>query len=387
MKITGDWISADTTQAVLGALTDAGFQALLVGGCVRNALMGAPITDIDIATDARPEQIMETGAQAGLRVVPTGLDHGTITLIAGGIAHEVTTFRRDVETDGRHAVVAFSDRVEDDARRRDFTMNALYARADGSIVDPLGGLADLRAGRLRFIEDPDARIREDYLRILRFFRFHAWYGAADGGIDPDGLAACAANAAGLAGISRERIGAEMLKLLAAPAPGQSVAAMAQSGVLARILPGASLRAFLPLLQHEAEQNTAPDPLRRLAALGGEDAARLWRLSRVQARDLAILRDTAAGGMDLHEAAYRFGAYVARNVALLRAAMFEAPLSPSAQTDIALGAAARFPLRAADLTLTGKALGQELKRLERIWIDARFAPDRAALLSLATGGAS
>ena len=177
--------------------------------------------------------------------MPTGLAHGTVTVVAGGRPFEVTTFRRDVETFGRRAVVAFSTDLRDDAARRDFTMNALYVRPDGTVVDPLGGLPDLRAGRVRFVGDGAARIAEDYLRILRFFRFHAWYGDPAAGLDPDGLAACAALQDGLARLSRERVGAEVTKLLAAPDPAPAVGPMAAAGILARVLPGADAAALAP----------------------------------------------------------------------------------------------------------------------------------------------
>ena len=216
MKIAGEWIEAAHVQQVLHMLTDAGHQAFLVGGCVRNALLGQPVADIDISTDAMPERVVALAGATGLKAVPTGIEHGTITVVAEGVGHEITTFRRDVETDGRRAVVAFSTRIEDDAARRDFTMNALYADATGAVVDPMGGLADLWARRVRFVGDADERIREDLLRILRLFRFHAWYGDPEEGLDADGLAACAANSAGIETLSRERIGHEMRRLLAAP---------------------------------------------------------------------------------------------------------------------------------------------------------------------------
>lgn len=242
MKISGDWIQHPGTQALCAALAAEGFRALFVGGCVRNALLGVPVADIDISTDALPETVTNIANRAGFRVVPTGLEHGTVTVLAHGEAHEVTTFRRDVETNGRHAVVAFSTDVTEDAARRDFTMNALYAESSGLVIDPLGGLPDLLARRLRFVGDAEARIREDYLRILRFFRFHAVYGDPEGGLDAEGYAACAANAEGIDELSRERVGAEMRKLLGARDPAPSVAAMAQAGILARVLPGADSRA-------------------------------------------------------------------------------------------------------------------------------------------------
>ena len=207
MKIEADWLSDPGPRAVIEALARGGHRALYVGGTVRNALLGLAPGDIDIATDARPERVMELAAAAGLKPVPTGFDHGTVTVVAGHRGIEVTTFRRDVETDGRRAVVAFSDAIEHDAERRDFTMNALYATAGGEVIDPLGGLPDLLARRVRFVGDPAARIAEDSLRILRFFRFHACYGDPEGGIDAEGLAACAAGVDGIAALSRERIGA------------------------------------------------------------------------------------------------------------------------------------------------------------------------------------
>ncbi|MFZ1479437.1 MAG: CCA tRNA nucleotidyltransferase, partial [Paracoccaceae bacterium] len=250
MKVSGQWLERAETQKVCSALRDAGWQALPVGGCVRNALLGVPVADVDIATDARPETVSDLAKKAGFKVVPTGIEHGTVTVIAGGVPYEITTFRRDVETDGRRAVVAFSDRLEDDAARRDFTMNALYALPDGTVIDPLGGIADLKARRVRFVGDAGTRIREDYLRILRFFRFHAWYGDSGAGLDADGLAACAELSAGIETLSSERLGAEMRKLLAAADPAPAVAAMAQAGVLRQVLPGADHRALAPLVHLE-----------------------------------------------------------------------------------------------------------------------------------------
>lgn len=379
-RITGDWIARAETQAVCAALTGAGHRALFVGGCVRNALLGVAVGDVDIATDARPERVMALADAAGLRVVPTGLDHGTVTVISGGVPHEVTTFRRDVQTFGRRAVVAFSDDIGTDAARRDFTMNALYASPDGIVADPLGtGLADLAARRVRFVGTPEARIAEDYLRILRFFRFHAWYGAPEVGIDPDGLAACAALSGGIETLSRERIGAEMRKLLAASDPAPSVAAMAHVGVLAHVLPGASARA-LPVLIH-LEGDAAGPWLRRLAVLGGEDATNRLRLSRAEARDLAILRAGVEGGDGPAALAYRHGADLAADIVLARAALLEMPPPEGWQQAITRGAAAHFPVVSADLmpALSGPALGARLRELEDSWIASDFTLTRAELL--------
>lgn len=381
MRITDEWLKDEGLQQVLRLLTDAGHQAYLVGGCVRNALLARPVADIDIATDAVPERVMALGRAAGLKVVPTGLDHGTVTVVAAGEPHEVTTFRRDVETFGRHATVAFSTRVEEDAARRDFTMNALYADAGGRIVDPLGsGIDDLGARRVRFVGDADARIREDYLRILRFFRFHAWYGDESAGMDAGGLAACAANAAGTETLSRERVGHEMRRLLAAPDPAPAVGAMQATGVLARILPGAEARALGPLVHLEPPY--APDWLRRLAALGPAEAEDALRLSRDEARRLSILRDGLQGIAGPAEFAYRHGAPAARDMVLLRGAMLGTALPAGWEDAVARGAAAAFPVRAADLmpAVTGAALGQRLKEIEDRWIASGFELSREQLLA-------
>jgi poly(A) polymerase len=379
MKVGGDWIGQAGGQALCRLLAEAGHQALFVGGCVRNALLQAPVADVDIATAARPETVSALARAAGFKVIPTGIDHGTVTVIAEGRPYEITTFRRDVKTDGRRAVVAFADRIEDDAARRDFTMNALYARADGTVIDPLGGLPDLLSRRLRFVGDPEARIREDYLRILRFFRFHAWYGDPDQGLDPEGLAACAALSDGIETLSRERIGAEMRKLLAAPDPGPAVAAMAAAGILARILPGAVASA-LPVLVH-LEAGLAPDPVRRLAVLGGEGADERLRLSNAAARDLAALR--ASLGSDDSPAAlgWRLGAARGGDAVLARAALLATPPGPGWQDEVARGAAAQFPVAAADLmpALQGPALGARLKALEALWLQTGLSLGKDALL--------
>ncbi|TDL89105.1 CCA tRNA nucleotidyltransferase [Meridianimarinicoccus aquatilis] len=380
-RITADWLDAAATRAVFDALTGAGHAAYAVGGCVRNTLLHRPVADVDIATDARPEQTIAAAQTAGLQAIPTGAAHGTITLVAGGDPFEVTTFRHDVDTDGRHAVVAFSDRLEDDAARRDFTMNALYADPDGHVIDPMHGLPDLRAGRLRFIGDPSQRIAEDYLRILRFFRFHAWYADPDGGIDAEGLAACAAGQDGLTRVSAERVGHEILRLLAADDPAPAVAAMESTGILARLLPGADTKGLAPLVM--LEDGLPPDPLRRLAALGGEDPTERLRLSRAQTRRLELLAGAARDGIGVAEMSYRHGPQEARNSALIRSALLATPLPPTLDEDIARGAGAKFPVAAADLMpgLTGRALGARLRTLEAAWIASEFTLTRDALLAL------
>lgn len=381
-RLSGAWLGRANTQAIAALLTDAGFQTLFVGGCVRNALLGVAVNDIDIATDAHPDRVMALAKKAGIKAIPTGFDHGTVTLVLAGAPFEITTFRRDVETDGRRAVVAFSDSIQEDARRRDFTMNALYAKADGTVVDPLNGLADVLAGRVRFIEDADARIREDYLRILRFFRFHAWYGDASAGLDAEGLAACAANIDGLETLSAERVGAELLKLLAAANPSQSLAAMAQCGALAQVMPGAEAKTLSVLVHLEDIAKISPNPIRRLAALGGESVAKDLRLSKSQARQLFELREAIGSAAGSGELGYRLGQAAAQDILLLRAAVFEQPIEAGALGLTTLGASAVFPVKAADLmpAFQGPALGAEMKRLERKWIESQFSLSHKALLA-------
>ena len=380
-RITADWLTGAAPQAVCAMLTGAGHQAWFVGGCVRNALIGAPISDIDLTTDAPPERVTALAKSAGFHPVPTGFDHGTVTVVVAGAPFEVTTFRRDIETDGRRAVVAYAGTIAEDAHRRDFTMNALYADPAGEVADPLGGLQDLQARRVRFIDDAHDRIREDYLRILRFFRFHAWYGDPAQGLDPEALAAISELSDGLETLSRERVGAEIRKLLAAPDPGPSVAAMGATFVLTRVLPGADERTLPVLVHHEAALGAAPDAMRRLACLGGDDPTDRLRLSKAEARHLARLRAHLGEPAGPAALAYRLGATEARDVVLLNAALLEGPLPPDLDRALEIGAAAQFPVAPRDLmpAYKGPALGARLAALEDRWIASGFTLGREALL--------
>jgi poly(A) polymerase len=382
MMIAAPWLHTPAARAVLATLGQGGHQALFVGGCVRNALLDAGPTDIDIATDATPTRVTELCTAADLRVIPTGIDHGTVTIVVDGHPVEVTTFRRDVETFGRHATVAFSTRIEDDAARRDFTMNALYADAIGTVIDPLNGLPDLHARHVRFIGDPHARIAEDYLRILRFFRFHAWYADPAHGIDAEGLAACADHLDGLEALSAERLQHEMRKLLSAPDPAPAAAAMAACGALLRLLPGAGTHLLAVLVHVEQAANLSPDWLRRLAALGGQDVAVRLKLSRADVARLQRLRDGMDSEMQAHELGYRLGAQDALDILALRAALGTREIDPDLARSVQTAAQQRFPVTAADLmpTLQGPALGQRLKALEDRWIASAFTLTRSDLLA-------
>ncbi|HEX8471597.1 MAG TPA: CCA tRNA nucleotidyltransferase [Brevundimonas sp.] len=269
------WLKSPATRAVLTALQAEGGPDCVrfVGGCVRNTLMGQKVDDLDLATRLLPEVAMGALKKAGLKVVPTGLAHGTITAVSSGRPYEITTLRRDVETDGRKAVVAFTDDWAEDAGRRDFRLNALYADAEGQVFDPTGhGVNDAREGQIVFVGDPERRIREDYLRILRFFRFFAWYGRGEP--DAAGLKACADLSEGLVRLSAERVSKELLKLLAARDPRPTVQAMASAGVLHAILPEAG-----PLAVFETMVDLSPDPVLRLSALLSPEMAQVEKAAR------------------------------------------------------------------------------------------------------------
>ncbi len=382
LPVSTAWLKDADTRAVYDALASDGGSAFFVGGCVRDALLGVPGADVDLSTPWEPQDVIRLAKAAGLKAVPTGIDHGTITVVSGGHGFEVTTFRRDVETDGRRAVVAYSTNIADDARRRDFTLNALYATIDGRVVDPLGGVADCLNRRIRFIEDAGQRIQEDYLRILRYFRFHAWYSDPAAGFDPDALDAIAANSDGLETLSAERVGSEMLRLLAAPDPTPAIAVMRQTGCLPRILPGSDDRLLGPVVHLGASIGAPIDSIVRLAALGGEDVADRLRLSRADARHLNDITQAAYGPQPLAEVAYRKGSDVARAASMIRAALAQMPVNATDLEAITTATKAEFPVTAADLMpeYQGPALGEKLAKLEARWIESGFTLTREDLVT-------
>lgn len=357
----------------LTLLTGGGHRAWVVGGAVRDALMGRVLGDVDLATDAPPARVLELAAAAGARALPTGIEHGTVTLLMGR-PFEVTTLRRDMSTDGRHAVVAFGTSLEEDAARRDFSFNALYLDPEGTLLDPVGGLPDLHARRVRFVGDARERVREDHLRSLRFFRLHATHGDPAGGIDADALDAVARNLDGLETLSRERVTAEILRLLAAPDPAPALAAMRSAGALHRVLPGAAAEAVAPLVHVEEALGLPPDPIRRLAALSNGEGL---RLSARDARRLSALRDLP----DLSPAAlgYRLKGDADDALALRAAALGQEP-DPADLAAARDGAGRAFPLRGGDLPLTGPALGEALRALEARWVASGFTLSRDDLLA-------
>jgi poly(A) polymerase len=365
-------------------------EARFVGGCVRDAILKRPIGDIDLATPLFPDEVMRRLAAAQIKVVPTGLSHGTVTAVSEGRPFEITTLRRDVETDGRHAQVAFTADWEADSRRRDFTMNALYLAADGTVFDYHAGLKDLRAGKVRFVGDPVTRIREDVLRLLRFYRFHAWYGR--GAADAAGRDACRRLAPLISTLSGERVQAELLKLLRAPNPLPSVTLMRADGVLARIIPALHPPEVLErLLRLERSLKLAPDALRRLAALVADNAdglatrLRFSNADRERLLGLAAPIDLAGDAQAQRKLLYRLGraAYVDR--VLLTAAVSGA--TRKVKPLLMLAARWRpvsFPLRGADVTALGVPPGPEVGRLlaaiEAWWEAGDFKASRRACLA-------
>jgi poly(A) polymerase len=390
------WLTAPATQAVMAALRDAGFAVRVVGGAVRNSLLGRPVSDVDMATTARPEQVIAAAAVAGLKTAATGLKHGTVTVIAAGRPFEVTTLRRDVATDGRHATVAFTDDWAADAARRDLTINALYCDADGTLFDPLGGSADLRAGAVRFIGDPAARIAEDYLRILRFFRFTAEYAA--GAPDAAGVVAAVAGRAGLHRLSAERVRAELLRLLAAVRAVPVIEVMAAHGLLTAILPVAPRPGGLArLVAIETAQGCPADPILRLASLAIAAPEDGWRLAK-HLRLSTAERDrlVAAGGTKAidpgqppqqHRAAlYRLGRTAFMDQVLIDWSRTCVRPDDAGWRDL-LRLSDRWtppsmPFAGRDLQARGIApgprMGELLARFETWWIDADFPGDPAAL---------
>jgi len=397
-----DWMRAAATRRVVDALRADGQEIRFVGGCVRDALLGESAdlaqSDIDIATPDPPQQVIALLDQAGIKNIPTGLAHGTITAVVARQHFEITTLRIDVKTHGRHADVAFTDDWQEDAARRDFTMNALTCTPEGDIYDPGDGITDLLAGRVRFVGDAERRIEEDHLRLLRFFRFHAWYGK--GAPDAVGLAASAAWATSLRKLSGERIQHEMLKLLAAPDPAPVIEMMAANGVLAEVVPDAGDTKFLRgLLAIE----TATDPLRRLAALMRPSAtatatatvahnlAKRWRLSNGDHERLtALLSPPGPIDADLDQRGLRRELYAHGGERVIDWLL----LAWSGQPDDGDGFRAMIedakhwqpvalPVKGADALALGIPAGPDvgaiLRAVEKWWIDEDFAPARGECL--------
>lgn len=379
MKIDADWLNEAGLQSILLGLTNAGHQALVVGGCVRNTLMGRTISDVDVATSALPQDLSTIAQSLGFRAVPTGIEHGTVTVVSDTNTYEVTTFRKDVQTDGRRASVQFTADVTGDAARRDFTINAVYADASGTIIDPLGGIADIAQARVRFVGNAAARICEDYLRILRYFRFSAIYADPAHGFDAETLAICAAHQDGIDLLSRERVGQEMRKLLAAHDPAPALGAMAQTGILTRILAGAQMHYIAPLVHLEAGHPCGWTA--RLVLLGGADAENALRLSRAETAELQKLRIEIEGTLTAAALGWRHGEDLGRAALHARAAMMEQVLPENWHSELTRGTNAVCPVTAADFMprFSGPHLGHALARATTAWLNSDLNASKADLI--------
>ncbi|HTV67792.1 MAG TPA: CCA tRNA nucleotidyltransferase [Rhizobiaceae bacterium] len=404
------WLQDAGLQTLLALLSRDGELARVAGGAVRNALLGEAVSEVDVATTTPPDETARRAEAAGYKAIPTGAEHGTITVVAGGTPYEVTTLRADIETDGRRAKVKFGRDWTADAERRDFTINALYAEADGAVIDLVGGIADLESRRLRFIGDAEQRIREDYLRILRFFRFFAWYG--DGRPDAEGLKACARLKDGIDHLSAERVWAELKRLLAAPDPSRALLWMRQASVLTKALPESEkwgIDAIHGLAKAEADLDWPADPLLRLEAIVPPDAERMTamaqrlRLSSPEGQRLVDWAgtsqpkpDTSEG--DLARLLYRGSQQGMLDRLQLALASARARAAQDDAAMIEAGGFARLlaytetwvppemPVKGRDLTglgfEPGPGLGKTLKGLEDAWVASGFVLGRDALLERA-----
>ena len=402
-----DWLNSKSLKALFAALNREGGEARVVGGAVRNTLLGTKVSDIDLATTHLPQDTVRLVQDAGFKPVPTGIEHGTVTVVVQGQPFEVTTLRKDIETDGRHAKVAFGTDWKTDAERRDFTINALYATVDGEVIDFVGGLADIETRTLRFIGDAEARIREDYLRILRFFRFFAWYGS--GRPETTGLRASARLKDGLDQLSAERVWSELKKLLAAPDPSRALLWMRQAGVLTAILPESEkwgIDSIHGLVRTEGDLGWPVDALLRLESMIPPDTARVdamgkrlkmsnaerarleaWARTDVikpemseQALKKLVYRGSKQAVLDRIQLSYAHARNeaIGSDEAMIRAGGY-ARLLESVQSY----EAPVFPVTGGDLLRLGiekgPVLGEKLRELETLWIDSGFSLDHETLL--------
>jgi len=400
------WLFMGPLVRLLAVLDANSEETRVVGGAVRNTILGLKVDEIDLATTALPDEVVRRATAAGFDPVPTGIEHGTVTVVVDGKPFEVTTLREDVEAFGRHAKVRFGRDWKKDAERRDFTINAIFLMREGTIVDFVGGLDDLKARRVRYIGDPETRIREDYLRVLRFFRFHAAYG--EGQLDHGGLVACIRAREELAVLSRERVRTELLKLLAAKRAVPTLAVMAETGILGSVLGGIPLLAsYSNLVKTELAVGTAPDIVRHLGALGVlivEDADRLrerLRLTNAEHQKLRSIGDRwwqispQWGEQAAKALLYRVGAQNFRDRALIAFARSQASASDRPWRELITlperWTAPKFPLAAKDFMergiKQGPAMGAALTRAEETWISAGFPSDAESLKEIADDSAS
>ena len=393
------WMQTAEVLALFAALPAGSLR--FVGGCVRNAIWNEPVGDIDLACQLDPEAVTSALDTAKIRYVPTGIEHGTVTAVIDGTPYEITSLRRDVETDGRRATVAYTTDWAEDAQRRDMTINALYADLSGRVFDPTGlGLEDMQSRKFRFVGQADDRVREDYLRILRFFRFLAWYGGQEK-VDAASLKACREHQSGIKTLSVERIWMEMKKLLSAPNPVRACHIMLTNGILETVFPEANnVDGLEALVKLETREGIAPDPLLRIMAMSAREPlqmallAKRLKMSKLETSRLRGWADddaqlsTNMAERDKLAAIYKSGKSVIYDRTRLRAAGETDPIQSARW--MALAALAMewevpiFPLTGRDLTdvgvPTGPAMGKALKALEALWVRSGFSTEKPQLLA-------
>jgi len=362
---------------------DKGYKIYFVGGCVRDSILGNPVTDIDMSTTALPDQIIQIAKANNLRAIPTGIKYGTITVISNCKPYQITTFRKDVATDGRHADVLYANDMITDATRRDFTINALYADEDGNVIDPLKGVNDLYCRIIKFIFNPRKRIIEDNLRILRFFRFHAWYGDPNKNLDPASLNACTHYKSKVGTLSNERIGAEMKKIMSAPNPISSLEAMTMAGVLELVMPNASTSQLSSLLKLENKLQRGIHWTTRAAIMTSTDLKNIWKISKVDHKKLRNLQKLKAGKDKVSKISYLYGEEFSWQYAILKYVSLNKDIPKNIRAEIKRGANALFPIKSCELIndFKGPELGKRIKDLQHAWINSNFSLTREELLNL------
>jgi len=380
------WLKSKPVNIIWKVLSSKGAKVYFVGGCVRDSVQARKIKDIDIATDALPSEVIELAKLANLKVIKTGLEHGSVAIIVQNERFDITTFRSDIVTDGRHSTVRFSLNILDDAMRRDFTMNALYMTIDGEILDPISGFEDLVSGRVRFIGEPEKRIREDYLRVLRYFRFLTIYGEKAESLDHSTVDACSNAIFGLKTLSNDRIWEELQKILLADNPNLSLKLMYSSGVLEAILPFAKLENLHRFLILEKKFKIKFKEINRLAVLNPSQVrfwAKRFPFKREQRRWLDTLLVNLNDSSSLRVRSYKYGA----DLTISAYAIFKSHLSKTLDSkdlaEINAGSSQSFPINNSDLLeyySQSKALGDEFKRLKDLWFSSNLELDRHNLLT-------
>ena len=371
-----------TAKKLFKVFAESGYDIYFVGGCVRDCLLSLPIKDIDLATTALPSEIIKVAKENGVKAIKTGFQFGTITLIYEKVQYQVTTFRKDVETDGRRAIVTFSKSITTDASRRDLTINALYADIDGTIVDPLNVIKDLKSRKIKFIGNPQQRILEDHLRILRFFRFLAWFRKGNTEIDPESLKACISLKEKLITLSGERTGEEMKKILSAPNPVKTLELMARTGILQLVIPNAKLCQLHTLIKFEKQSKCPIKWTTRIALMTNSKLKTIWKLSNVDHKLVTRLQKLKQSDDSIEKIAYLYGKDISFQYAIMRSAISKDNLK-NIDTRVTLGVNSVFPVTAKDLTenYQGPALGKMLKKLQDIWIDSDFSLTKMDLLKI------